>query len=296
MTQQIFIGVDGGATKSTIRVEDENGNLIGQAVSGPANIRISVDQAWHSIHSALNKILQSHSVSLGDGQFKWHAGMGLAGWEVVEAYQEFISRSHDFDTLIATSDSHTACLGAHNGNDGSIIIAGTGVVGYQIERGRITKVGGWGFPHDDEGGGAWIGLQGVKFTLQWLDGRLPYSELAKKIFAFFDDDQNRLISWANHANSAAFAEIAPFVIQQSQKGDEVAIKILQSGAECIDRIGVALDEASFLDHNQLPCSLIGGVVPFLLPFLGSRLRARLRPCLATPSAGAIMLIRSHLKA
>ena len=52
MKQHLFIGVDGGATKSIVRVEDETGRLLGKEIGGPANIRLSVDQSWQSIHSA----------------------------------------------------------------------------------------------------------------------------------------------------------------------------------------------------------------------------------------------------
>ncbi|MBV8802511.1 MAG: hypothetical protein JO131_06045, partial [Gammaproteobacteria bacterium] len=53
MTQDIFIGVDGGGTKSKVRVEDSNHQIIGQAMGGAACIRISVDESWQAIYSAL---------------------------------------------------------------------------------------------------------------------------------------------------------------------------------------------------------------------------------------------------
>ncbi len=43
------------------------------------------------------------------------------------------------------TDAHAACIGAHNGADGAIIIIGTGVVGYQTQNGEGVQVGGWGF-------------------------------------------------------------------------------------------------------------------------------------------------------
>ena len=46
-----------------------------------------------------------------------------------------------------------------------------GTVAFQIEGDKEYKVGGWGFPHGDEGSGAWLGLEAVRLTLHWLDGR-----------------------------------------------------------------------------------------------------------------------------
>lgn len=291
--QHFFIGVDGGATKSTVRIEDDAGKLLGQEISGPANIRISVDQAWQSIHAALTTILRPLAISLDDSHHHFHAGMGLAGCEMPEAYQAFQERSHSFHTLIVSSDAHAACIGAHGGDDGAIIIAGTGVVGYQIQFGQTTKVAGWGFPHDDEGGGAWLGLRAVNVTLQWLDGRLPSSELAKRIYAHFAADLHRFISWTNRANSTAFAELAPLVIQCAATGDPVAIRLLQEAAHAVDHIAQALLVAQ-AGSAPLPCSLVGSIATFLEPHLGMALRSRLRPCQLTPDMGAVLLVREYL--
>jgi glucosamine kinase len=154
--QHFYVGVDGGATKTAVRVEDANGKLLGQVIGGPANIRISVDQAWLSINEALHRILHPVGVSFTHGGYQFHAGIGLAGYEIAEARDSFEKYTHGFNKLVLTSDAHIACLGAHNNNDGAIIIAGTGVVGFQMQAGETHKVSGWGFPHDDQGGGAWL--------------------------------------------------------------------------------------------------------------------------------------------
>lgn len=291
MTQFLFIGVDGGATKCIVRVEDEQGQLLGRETSGVANIRISVEQAWQSIHSALTRILQPLQISLDDTHFEFHAGMGLAGCEVVEAYQAFIQYPRPFQTLIVVSDAYTACLGAHGGEDGAIIIAGTGVVGMQIQAGKVTQVGGWGFPHDDEGGGAWLGLQAIKVTLQYLDGRQPYSHLAQAIYAHFKEKKDQLVAWANQANSTQFAELAPFVIQQANAGDVTAIHLLQQAAQAINQINQALRAQAAC---ELPCAFLGGLAPYLLPYLDAHLQSHLTPCLAPPDAGAVLLVRQFL--
>lgn len=284
---QYFIGIDGGATKCIVRIEDAQGNLIARETSGPANIRLSVEGAWASINHAIEKILAAKSITK---QNEFYVGMGLAGCEVEEAYQAFIKQPHFFKELVVSSDSHAACLGAHQGQDGAIIIAGTGVVGFQSEAGAITKVGGWGFPHDDEGGGAWLGLEATKITLKWLDGRLPSSEIAQAVYQRFNEQASTFISWANQANSTAYAELAPIIIQAAQASDVQAIEILKHGAAFINQISAALQHAQ-KKENVLPCTLIGSITPFLEPYLDPSLKTRLRPALATPDAGAILLVR-----
>ena len=293
MTKHFYIGVDGGATKCTVRIEDAAGRLLGKETSGPASIRLSVDRTWESIYSALNKLLGAMGLSLQANDCHFHAGMGLAGCEIVDAYQAFNNRRHSFETLVVSSDSHVACLGAHSGKDGAIIIAGTGVVGYQIQAQQTAKVGGWGFPHDDEGGGAWLGLQAVKTAVQWLDGRAPSTALAEAVYHYFDQDPERLVTWANSANSTAFAELAPLVIQQSQQGDSASILLVQQAAAAINKIGSALFQVQ-ATQNVLPCSLIGGMSNFIEPHLDANLRARLCPPQLTADAGAVLLVRRFL--
>ncbi len=296
MTKHFFIGVDGGATKCIVRMEDEAGHVIGQASHGSANIRFSVEQAWQSIHAAIVSILQKQNMRLEDPHVQFHAGMGLAGCEVVSAYQAFLHHAHYsslFHTLKVISDAHIACVGAHGGRDGAIIIAGTGVVGWQIQAHQTTQVGGNGFPHDDDGGGAWLGLQAVKITFQWLDGRMPASMLATAIFDYFHGDQQHFIDWANQANSAAFAALAPIVIVAAKAGDVVAIHLLQQAADTMHRIHLALI-AKTKNKKSLPIALGGSIAPLLEPYLHPTLRTHLCAAQFAPEMGVILWIKNNL--
>ncbi len=171
-----------GQQKCTVRVEDEAGRLLGRETSGQANIRLSVSHAWQSIYTALEKILLPLNIALRDKRFCFHAGMGIAGCEIPVAYQAFLNQAHSFTTLVVTSDAHTACLGAHGGNDGAIIIVGTGVVGFQVESQHTVKVGGWGFPHDDEIGACTRALHAVGMTLQWIQMLIYPHQVLQKLF------------------------------------------------------------------------------------------------------------------
>src|SRR5689334_21746470 len=182
-THDLFIGIDGGATKTLVRVENALGEALGQGQGGPANIRLSVEGSWRSVHEALDQALAQSGLRLDDGGHRFYCGAGLAGTEVASACDQFINTPHPFARLVLKSDGYTSCLGAHGGRDGALIAIGTGTVAYQIEAGRECKVGGWGFPHGDEGSGAWLGLEAVRLTLHWLDGRGSPSSLLEAVHA-----------------------------------------------------------------------------------------------------------------
>lgn len=291
--QDFFIGIDGGATKTRIRIESQDGVVIGETLAGMANIRISVDEAWESILNGIYDIITPAKLSLNDSQFAFHVGMGLAGCEVTSAYHDFIARAHPFASLTVTSDAEIACLGAHGAHDGAIIISGTGAVGLQLQKGAMSKVGGWGFPHDDKGGGAWLGLAAMTHTLRALDGRDGHTALTDKVLHYFDHDQKRMTEWSNTAKSTQWALLAPIVISLALEKNQQAITLLQLAANEIDAIASALLLKQTKDTPPLPCALLGTISNHLQPYLSTSLQQRLVKPLAAPEVGAILLARRH---
>jgi glucosamine kinase len=65
-------------------------------------------------------------------------------------------------------DYLAAWYGAHGGEAGVVVIAGTGSVAYgRNEAGRETRAGGWGPLYGDEGSAYWVGVE----FLRWLAHR-----------------------------------------------------------------------------------------------------------------------------
>lgn len=292
MTKNIFIGVDGGGTKCKVMVEDEQGNLLGQGKGGASNVRLSVDKTWDSVLDGINQALKQAKISLHDKTYRFHLGLGLAGTEVPSAVEEFLNRAHPFEKIVLKSDAYTACLGAHDGKDGDIIIIGTGVIGYHVENDTHFQVNGWGFPHGDEGSGAWLGLEAVRITLQWLDGRCEEkSSLFDAIFDKFNRNLTTFVVWANASISTQFAEIAPLVVEHAEKKDAVAVRLMQRAAKEIDLINTALLKRT--NKKDLPLSLFGGLVPFVQPFLGKETQSRIVPRKHDATKGAILMIKKQ---
>jgi len=292
MTQDIFIGVDGGASSSRVRIEDGNGNLLGSAQGGHTTIKFSTEKAWATIMATIKAALASTVITLENKDYNFHIGCGLTGCELPEACTKFLQEAPQyFKTVQLKSDSYTACLGAHGGKDGAIIIVGTGSVGLQIYQGKTMQVSGWGFPHGDEGSGAWLGMDAVRLTLQWLDQRFasPNTALLEMIFQKFDRDLTKLVVWANTANSTKFAEITPLVIQQFQQCDPLALSLIRRAAHEISRIGAALTKQV---QQILPCCLCGGLAQFVEPYVDASLKSRLVACQHDAAKGAIFMLQN----
>ena len=88
-----------------------------------------------------------------------HAAVGVAGIRRKGVQEQFTALPHPFASLRFVSDGLIACLGAHRGKDGGIVIVGTGSIGIARVKGNDLSVGGYGFPISDEGSGADLGLR-----------------------------------------------------------------------------------------------------------------------------------------
>ena len=123
-----YLGINGGGTRCHARIEDENGRLLGEASSGPAISRIGVERAWRSIMEASEAAATQAGLKREDFS-RMHAGTGLAGLGRRGAEAAPKKIAHPFASVVLISDGMAACLGAHSGADGAIVVAGTGSVG-----------------------------------------------------------------------------------------------------------------------------------------------------------------------
>jgi glucosamine kinase len=289
--QDLFIGVDGGGSKTRATLQDEMGNTLGKGEGGPGNIKTSVMGSWQSVRSAINNALSNANIPDIE-RYQIHVGLGMAGsTEVPASRASFLNVPHPYHTLILDSDASAACIGAHGSSDGAIILVGTGVMGFQIENAIESRVGGYGFPHSDEGGGAWLGMELSRATFQAFDGRQPWTPLLRTVFDRFQQDIFQFSTFANQAKPGDFAELAPLLIEALNENDPFAVCQIKMAAHEIDRLWDALKAKA---TRILPCCLLGGIAPFLEPYLSHRLRANIVLRKFDATIGAIMLLKQHM--
>ncbi len=289
--QDLFVGVDGGGTRTKAILQDEKGATLGSGQAGPGNIKTSVMGSWQSVRFAINDAL--HKANIHDlKNYRLHVGLGMAGsTEVPAARTAFLNVPHPYHTLLLNTDAYVACLGVHGGNDGAIIIIGTGVIGYQIEKGLTRRVSGYGFPHSDEGGGAWLGMELARATFQAYDGRQAWTPLLKRVFERFQKEIYQFSTFANQAKPADFGDLAPMLIEALNDNDPFATRQIKLAATEIDSVWDAMKSKT---TQPLPCCLLGGLAPFIQPHVSHRLRAQLVPRKFDATVGAVMMLKKHM--
>lgn len=283
-----YLGVDGGGTRCRARIEDAHGRVLGEAGSGPATTRIGVENAWRSIMEASEAAAAKAQLSAKDFA-RMNAAIGVAGLGRRGAQAALQKIAHPFASTVFISDGMAACLGAHSGADGAIVVAGTGSVGVGLLGGREIRIAGYGFPVSDEGSGADMGLQVVRLALRAADRRAELTPLLSEVLAAFDDDLYQAVAWSEEARAADYAAFAPIVMRHANFGDPVGRRIVERTA---DAIGDLLD--LFLARGIDRLSLVGGLSEAIAPWLTPDLRDRLKRPDADAAGGALLVARGRL--
>jgi len=284
----ILIGIDGGGTKTKSIVSDMHGNILASGVGGPANIRISVEQAWSSIYKSINDAFEKCGLSLEAREYQYSIGLGLAGISVESAKDKFLQTKHPFKKLLLESDAYIACLGSNNGKNSSIISVGTGIVAYYINNLDHRKIGGWGFPHADTGSGAWLGMEAVRATFKAIDKITNFSYLTQKVFEHFNSSPNELCSWANNAKSTDFASLSNLIFDAYSHSDIQAKNLINAAVNEILDISSTLKKYSANEKSFL----IGGLSGKLIAFLPKDSNISLIDKSNSPEKGALLLIKN----
>jgi glucosamine kinase len=284
MAEVFYLGVDGGGTGCRARVENESGGVLGQGLAGPATTRLGIDEAWASVMSAVSAALAEAGVDTATSPV--HAGIGIAGLGRIGALEALQQRARCFASVAFVNDGLAACLGAHSGADGAIVIAGTGSIGIGRVGARELRVGGYGFPISDEGSGADLGLQAVRLAMRAADGRIEKTSLLAEVMHRFRDDPMQAVAWMDKATATDYATFAPMVMRHADQGDPAARRIVQSAAEQIDALVRALFE-----QGAPRVALLGGLSSAIEPWLSPDIRRRLKPADGDAVSGALILAR-----
>ncbi len=283
-----LLGVDGGGTSCRVRLATADGRVLGEGRAGSANVRLGVDNAYAEILQATAEALREAGLDASI-LARTVAGFGLAG-AVDDARRSAVRDfAHPFAGVAIETDAHTACLGAHGGEPGAILILGTGSCGVYQNAGRFQVIGGWGFMISDQGSGAWLGLNLVRQAMLALDGMIEPTPLSRALLARFENSQSRVLDWSEQARPRDYGAFAPLVLQFAAEQDPLAIQLLQqSGREA----GALLARLQQLGAERV--CLMGGLSEPLRPWLPKTLLGLLCAPAGDAMDGALLLARRLL--
>ena len=260
----LFVGVDGGATKTLAMVSDEECRLIGLGSGGPSNRdAVGPKRAVSSIRKALQDALGRIKMSAGDVK---SAVLAVAGVHTDPDKEWFSAQSYGFGPgvdLYVQNDVVAAWAAGTLCKPGIAIIGGTGSNGFGVNSlGQSWRAGGWGHTLGDEGSAYWIGLTAIREALRFFDGRGPQTRLVDRVLDFYDLKSVESLPALVYDRGLAKDEIAGFAVcvcEEAEKGDKVAVGIFRQAGIDLGLIAASIAGKLRMQNQSIPVALIGSV-------------------------------------
>ncbi|MEP6904047.1 MAG: BadF/BadG/BcrA/BcrD ATPase family protein [Actinomycetota bacterium] len=260
----LYLGVDGGGTKTHIAIINQEQQLVCEGFAGASNpLRVGIETAVTNIVAAINSACDSAEINRGDIV---SATLGLAGVRRADLRQrirERFTQTLRIKKVEVTTDAEIALFGIGKNKAGLVIIAGTGSVCIgQNSKGVKFSAGGWGPLAGDEGGGSGIALNALHKIAKASDGRGKPTRLSDIAVDYFRAGKLENLSVAIYApqvDNARIAGFARFVGETALTGDEVAIEILGEAGFELGLAAYAVIKKLNLQRGKVPIGLVGSV-------------------------------------
>jgi glucosamine kinase len=255
----IYLGIDGGGTKTTCAVGDAH-SVLGTATSGGSNVtRVGDAPAREALLAAVH---EACAVAGVDPQRIDSSCVGLSGAgrpEVRDALARMMNEMVGGRVLVV-SDIETAMEAAFGGDAGLITIAGTGSIAYgRNKRGQTARAGGWGLAISDEGSGQWVGRTAVSAVLGANDAEKNPPLLETILKAWKLATLDNLVRSANASPPPDFASLFPLVLAAAESGDLLARSVLTRAGTELAGLARSVLGRLFVGAGSVPVAMVGGV-------------------------------------
>jgi glucosamine kinase len=299
----IFLGIDGGGSKTSCLIGDET-SVLGAGTAGGSNpVRVGEQQSREALATAIRQACAIANVT--PSQIK-KTCVGLAGAarpEVSDPVRQCVSELVPGEIEVV-GDMVIALEAAFGGEPGVIVIAGTGSIAYgRNSKGQTARAGGWGFAISDEGSGHWIGRAAVAAAVRALDlndAEATSQSLLEGLMKFWQvKTREQLVVAANATPPPDFAALFPAVLSSADRGDRIALDVLnQAGAE-LASVARTVIARLFADVGIISVAMSGGVFsssPLVRQIFYNHLRSEypdavINPGVIEPVRGALALAR-----
>ena len=266
MTGSLYLGVDGGGTKTRFALMDDDGVLVAEAQTGTTyHPEVGLDGVQQILADGIASVLAQ--VGATDAGALAYAFFGLP------AHGEDTHATARLDAIPAQvlghdryrCDNDMVCgwAGSLACGDGINMVAGTGSIGYGQRQGVGARGGGWGEAFSDEGSAYWIAVQGLNAYSRMSDGRRPKGPLHvlinERLDLATDLDLCARIYGPGVGTRAEIAQISRLVAEAARAGDDASQAIYARAGDELSAIVIAIrNQLGFVEGETIPVSYSGG--------------------------------------
>ena len=251
---KVFVGIDGGGTKTKVIAIDENMNVVFESLTGPTSIDTVQEETTYDNLKAAFKGFNYKSNTIK----AVFAGLGGIVFDKDEKRVENII--HRFievepDVIIkAKNDMETALFSGLSFEKGMSMICGTGMVVYGINNNRSHKAGGWGHREGEHGSAYHLGRELILHTVRAFDGRKILDDMAIECAERLNLKETAdIINIMNGIfdSRTIIASLAPIVTKHADLGNLEAKKICNKATDELSMAVKAVYEKLGFDEVTL---------------------------------------------
>jgi len=262
----VFLGVDGGGTKTAICLVTDNGEVAARVLAP------STDYFSEGVDLVRRVLSEGVAAACAQADIApdriRHGFFGLATYgevsDDIAVLDEAPRQALGHDRYACDNDMVCGWAGSLGGADGVNVVSGTGSITYGENRGRTARAGGWGELFGDEGSAYWIATRGLGVFTRMADGRLEPGPLLDVLREHLDLRSDLdvvdivLNRWKGRRDE--IAALGRQVVEAAHRGDEHAARVLaDAGEELAETVDAVRSRLGFAADDVVPVSYSGGV-------------------------------------
>jgi N-acetylglucosamine kinase-like BadF-type ATPase len=261
----LFLGVDGGGTKTTFVLLDRDGTIRATHPGGCAYyLEVGMEPLRAMINDGIRALLRTAGVDIAAVEYAF-LGIPVHGED---------ERTAELDRLpVATlPEGRYACAndmvcgwaGSLGCSDGINVVAGTGSICYGEYAGRRARSGGLGPLFSDEGSAYWIALRGLNLYSRMSDGRAVrgplYDLIRERLGARRDIELDAWVQTQMDLGRSHVAALSKIVRAAAEQGDAQATRVFSMASQELAELVAATRRALAMPEGErVLVSYSGGV-------------------------------------
>ena len=301
MTREIYLGVDGGGTKTAFLLDVDGKRFESKQITIHPK-QVTKQQFFEIMKLGVGEVCRKACIDPEEILYTFVAAPGYGQYPDTESYiDEGIREAIGSDRFKVANDCVNGWAGSLNAKPGINLVLGTGQIGYGVdEEGNSMRSGGWGPLLGDEASGYYIGLKLLNHFTKMSDGRSNKTIVYDIIRERLDlKEDMEIIDKAEKMKRDEIASLSRIFTEALDKEDPYCKVLLEEiskeAAAVIDSIIKGLNF-----KGEVKVSYSGGVFN-----LGDRLikkieeksknKIKIEKPYTDPSEGALILARTYRK-
>lgn len=289
----LYLGIDGGGTKTHFVLSDDTGKIIKDlTLEGCNPASVGIDKACSILESGIKKVCVGYPF----GTISVFAGIAGCRMESYRTPIELFLSQYRFAALTVDSDAENIISAGLKGKDGIIVIMGTGSVIYSVKEGVRHQIGGYGPFIGDDFSGSMFGSECLRAALFHRDGSGPETILTKLIEEKVGVEPSKVVPEVYSKGKGYVASFAPLLFEAVARKDKVANEILEKNTvQLATQLSSVLKQFKNTEES-VPIILAGGLTHFadvFLPMLSEMMSDDIPYTInilkESPTAGALWL-------